>query len=227
MPETWDAAGYERDLARGLSLSGETADWFAEERVRRVAERLEGAGGSLRTIVEFGCGTGNNLGPLARCFPRARIVGIDANQSMLEAARARHPEPQIELRAAPGDAAGATDLVFVNGVFHHMPHHTHGAQLEAFRSWLRPGGRLALFDNNPLNPGARLVMRRIPFDRDARMLSPYTLKRLARGSGFVDVTCRFYFVFPAPLRALRGLEPHLERLPLAAQYAVFAVAPPG
>ena len=78
-----------------------------------------------------------------------------------------------------------------------------------------------MFDNNPLNPGARWVMSRIPFDRDARMVSSYRVARLARRCGFVEVRSRFFFLFPRGLRALRGLEPYVEHLPLGAQYCVF------
>ena len=39
------------------------------------------------------------------------------------------------------------------------------------RQGLRPGGVFALWENNPWNPGTRLVMRRIPFDRNAVLLS--------------------------------------------------------
>ena len=41
---------------------------------------------------------------------------------------------------------------------------------------LRPGGLFAFWENNPWNPGTRLVMSRIPFDRDA-----ITLSALERG----------------------------------------------
>ena len=37
---------------------------------------------------------------------------------------------------------------------------------------LLTGGVLALFENNPWNPGTRLVMKRIPFDRNAQTISP-------------------------------------------------------
>ena len=47
----------------------------------------------------------------------------------------------------------------------------------------RPAGYFALFENNPWNPGARLVMRRIPFDRDAIMLSPRHAARMLILSG--------------------------------------------
>jgi hypothetical protein len=45
---------------------------------------------------------------------------------------------------------------------------------------LRPGGLFALCKNNPWNPRKRLVMRSIPFDRDAAPLSHRMARRLLR-----------------------------------------------
>ena len=47
------------------------------------------------------------------------------------------------------------DLVFVNGVFHHIPPKDHGVNLDYIQSSLKPGGLLVIFENNPFNPGAR------------------------------------------------------------------------
>jgi len=72
-----------------------------------------------------------------------------------------------------------------------------------------------------LNPGARLVMRRIPFDRDARMISAARARRLLRAAGFGALQpARFLFFFPRQLARLRFAEPWLSRVPLGAQYCV-------
>ena len=87
---------------------------------------------------------------------------------------------------------------------------------------LRPGGLFAFWENNPWNPGTRMIMRRIPFDRDAVMVAPAAARRLLIDGGLEVVSTEFRFYFPAPLRRLRPLEPHLRRLPLGAQYLVLA-----
>jgi hypothetical protein len=89
---------------------------------------------------------------------------------------------------------------------------------------LAPQGVLAVFENNPWNVGARMVMRRIPFDRDAVPLSPPALRALLGGAGLSVRSTRFLFYFPRPLAALRPLEPWLVRVPLGAQYWVLAAA---
>jgi hypothetical protein len=80
----------------------------------------------------------------------------------------------------------------------------------------------AVFENNPWNPGTRLVMRRIPFDRDAETLSPPAGRRLLRSAGFEVLRTDFVFFFPRALHILRPLERRLARLPLGAQYLVLA-----
>lgn len=84
---------------------------------------------------------------------------------------------------------------------------------------------MAIFDNNPLNPGARLVMRRIPFDRGAAMISAWRVRRLLGAAGIgALLPTRFLFFFPRPLAWLRFAERGLARVPLGAQYCVIGRA---
>jgi hypothetical protein len=83
---------------------------------------------------------------------------------------------------------------------------------------MAPGGTFALWENNSWNPGARWVMSRIPFDRDAVMLSPSGAARMLKGAGFEILSLDFAFVFPKRLRWARPLERGLCKLPLGAQY---------
>ena len=94
------------------------------------------------------------------------------------------------------------------------------------RDALRPGGLFALWENNPWNPGTRLVMRRIPFDRDADdAVRAAERGGCSRNAGFEIVSTDFLFVFPRALRALRPVERRLARLPAGAQYLVLARCP--
>lgn len=119
--------------------------------------------------------------------------------------------------------ASPFDLAYVNGAFHHIPVEEQPSAMAQLHAALASGGYLALFENNPWNPGTRLMMRRIPFDRGARMLSPITANKLVRHAGFDDVVAtRWLFYFPRPLARLRVLEPRLGAVPLGAQYLVLA-----
>jgi SAM-dependent methyltransferase len=117
---------------------------------------------------------------------------------------------------------GQYDLAFCNGVFHHIPVVERRAAAEYVYRSLRPGGVFAFCENNPWNPGTRLVMRRIEFDREAVMLSAGEARRLLISVGFEAVWTDFLFFFPRFLAAFRGLEPRLRRVPLGAQYMCVA-----
>jgi len=117
------------------------------------------------------------------------------------------------------------DLAFCNGVFHHIPIHQRDDSLRRVFAALRPGGLLAFWENNPWNPGTRYVMSRVPFDRDAIVISPPQARRILRHAGFEVLRTDFLFFFPAILRRLRGLERHLVKLPLGGQYQVLCRKP--
>jgi hypothetical protein len=96
----------------------------------------------------------------------------------------------------------------------------HAEALSYLHRSLSDGGYFGFWENNPWNPGTRLVMRRILFDRDARLLSPSAARTLLEHAGFEILGTDFLFIFPRVLAALRSLEARLTRIPAGAQYMV-------
>lgn len=219
---------YDAMLDRGLRLTGEDKGYFIRGRLDLVRSLLPDEA-PPRRILDFGCGTGDTTAALAAGFPGARVTGVDTAKRALEHADRLHGSDQVSFRTMSElDAAPPHDLCYVNGVFHHIPPESRPDALARIRSALERGGLLVMFENNPWNPGTRLVMRRIPFDRDARTISPPAAVAMVREAGFVPQgPPRHLFFFPAFLAALRGLEPYLRRVPLGGQYAVVAKARPG
>jgi SAM-dependent methyltransferase len=209
-------------LDRGLRLSGEDRTYFMRGRIRELRRQL-GPGFAPARILDFGCGTGDTAHALAEEFPSARILGVDTAERALAHAQRTYGGERVGFAHLDEFAALAEfDLCYVNGVFHHIDPHERPPALRRIRHALVAGGRLAFFENNPWSPGARLVMARIPFDRDARPLSPLAARRLLEGEGFARTSARYLFYFPRALRALRRAEPFLARLPLGAQYCLLA-----
>jgi hypothetical protein len=99
--------------------------------------------------------------------------------------------------------------VYINGVFHHILPNEGQQTLMMIRELLEPGGHLALFENNPWNPGTRMVMRRIPFDRDAMPLSFLEASRRIKAAGFKVCATRFLFYIPKSFAPLCFIEPYL------------------
>lgn len=225
MPEPlFDLSGqYEEMLMRGVRLSGEKQEYFIIGRVRDLKAQLP-PGTRVGTILDFGCGIGKTTRAISREFPEAQVVGTDLAENALAYAAGQYSSPKISF-CPLRDLSGFSqfDLCHTSGVFHHIQP---GRRVEAIRlihDLLVPGGHLALFENNPWNPGARMVMSRIPFDRDAQPLSPLEARRLLKEGGFRAIKpARSLFYFPRALGFLRFAEPWLAGIPLGAQYYLLA-----
>jgi len=220
------AGSYDRALALGLAATGENQNYFARRRVewlRRCLDRMQ----FIRNgTFEFGCGTGSNVPFLIELAGATSVVGIDTSGRSLEVARNTFGSLKAQFYGSGEyEARGRADLVFCNGVLHHIPPPDRAAAVEYLYRCLRPGGLLALWENNPWNPGTRYVMSRIPFDHDAITLSPPQSRRLVRAAGFEVLRTDCLFIFPHFLRWLRGLEPHLSALPIGGQYELLCRKP--
>jgi SAM-dependent methyltransferase len=217
---------YEAMLNQGIHLSGESMLFFLEGRLKLLQKQVCQIGPGSR-VLDFGCGLGYATQRLQQMFPGAEITGTDTSRNALEAARQTNGGPGIRFITVDeleGDTGGY-DACYVNGVFHHIQPAERPQALGLIYRVLRPNGALALFENNPWNIGARMVMARIPFDRDAHMLSPLLTSQLLRQAGFRVVRTDSLFFFPRLLKGLRFSEPYLGWTRLGAQYVVVARRP--
>jgi SAM-dependent methyltransferase len=216
------SAEYEHMLDQGIRLSGEDRHFFLEGRVRYLMGLLPPHFQPKR-ILDFGCGIGDTTKHLAAVFAEAEVIGVDEAAKAVEHAREQFGSARVRFERVEGLPNDYFDLAYVNGVFHHIPPAERIGAFSLIRRSLAPGGQLALFENNPWNPGARMVMKRIPFDRDAIMISPREAVRLVVKSGFQrPPLARSLFYFPHCLAWLRPAEAVLHRLLLGAQYCVLA-----
>lgn len=220
------AADYDAALAQGISVSGEDKDFFAHGRVAWLAKCLREKSIQPKAVLDFGCGTGQAAPHLLEQLAAEKILGVDVSEGLLAVAQRDHGSARTQfLPLAKYEPAAQIDLVFCNGVFHHIPLAERATAVDTIFRSLKPGGIFALWENNPWNPGTRYVMSRIPFDRDAVTLSPPTARRLLHAGGFEVLHTSFLFVFPRALSWLRGIEPLVSRLPLGAQYQILARKP--
>ena len=215
------ASSYHQALDRGLRLSGESSDYFAHWRVIILKQQLDRAGKRIRSILDFGCGTGTTIPILQEIFSTDTVVGVDISEQSLEIARKNLPGAKLFNTSAlpPGFRV---DLVYTNGVFHHMSSQEQGLAFQYMSDRLKAGGYVALWENNPFSPAARLVMSRIPFDKAARMVWPKQARALAEGAGLSVVSTRYEFIFPRMFSSLRFLENRLHAFPLGAQYMILS-----
>jgi len=222
-PAAFDAyaAQYEDALQNGLRLSGEGPEYFARRRIAWTAHLLREH--SIERVLDFGCGVGLGVPMLQEMLQSQAVWGFDPSASAIERAERELGCEQVCFSDTPTEIpAGEFDLAYCNGVFHHIDPADRSEALAIVWRALRPGGWFAFWENNPWNLGTRFVMRRIPFDHDAIVVSPPEANRLLKSAGFLPRRTDAWFLFPRSLSWLRSLEYFVHRIPLGAQYLVLA-----
>ncbi len=217
------ADNYDECLRQALAASGESKEFFARGRVEWLAACLREYQHRARSVLDYGCGIGETSGLFQELLACESLVGLDVSQRSLE--RARRDHGSATCRYLPFSEYlpdASVDVVYCNGVFHHIPVTERASAVEYIYRCLRPGGMFALWENNPWNPGTQYVMYRCDFDRDAVKLSPVEAASLIRQARFEILRTDYRFFFPRFLRVLRPLERALSRIPLGAQYQVLA-----
>jgi SAM-dependent methyltransferase len=217
---------YEEACQQGLSYTGESRDYFARARVRACAEAIRNQRKEVRSILDYGCGIGHCAPILLEHFPGACVVGLDNSAPTIVEAQRRYEDRRCRFVTSLAAAqSNSFDAAYCNGVFHHIPVPERLDQARMVLNALRPGGWFMLWENNPLNPGTRYVMSRIPFDRDAITLTAANSRSLLLKAGFQIQRTSYHFFFPRMLRCFRGLESRLSWVPLGGQYCVWATKP--
>lgn len=214
------ATTYDEDLNQALSISGESKRFFAERRVMFLARSLKKLGGAPHTAIDYGCGTGDTVPLLEHFLGVKSVIGLDISAKSLEVAKISHNRPSykfLELRNYSPD--GKADLVYTNGVFHHIAQQDRGSAIDYIHRCLRVGGIFALWENNPLNPGTRYVMSQCSFDHQAMPMRAGSAKALV-AARFEILAVNYLFFFPRFLRLFRPVESYLASVPLGAQYQI-------
>jgi SAM-dependent methyltransferase len=212
---------YEMQLQKGLSLTGESAAYYASNRVKWLKIKLDSIGFPAESLLDFGCGVGNSVPYFLSTLGVGRVVGIDPSLSSLQEARKSYHSPSVSF-FHPNDflAENEFDIAFCNGVFHHIPPPARNEALQTIWKSLKPGGLFAFWENNPWNPGTRFIMSRVEFDKDAITINPFEAKTLLRAAGFEIVRTNYLFIFPKMLSWCRFIEPFVSSMPLGGQYMV-------
>lgn len=221
------AANYDAELNKGLRISGESKEYFAEGRMLRLRTRLAELGITPSDVLDFGCGTGSATPFFFDILGIRRLLGVDPSESSLAEARDQWGGFTATFSMSTAGWEDSCDLAFCNGVFHHIPLAERDAAFAAVRGSLKPGGAFAFWENNPWNPLTRLAMRLVPFDADAILVWPHQARRQLRENGFEVLRTDYAFFFPRFLAPLRFLEPWLRWLPLGGQYLVLCRKPRG
>lgn len=226
------ARDYERIHNRSLPPGVRSDEFVAQKAVQLVAWIGAAYRGRELRYLDFGCGNGRlfrqlldspGLQPL---FDRGhlRLFGFDTSVESLREAEAIAGAGNVCLvdDFARFPRGVRFDFVISCNVFHHIPPAARDAAVDRLTDWAAPGSRLVIWEHNPLNPFARLIVRICPFDREARLLTLPAARRLF-GRRFGYRQHAFVNVFPPGLQKiapLRRVEERLARVPVGAQYWV-------
>lgn len=175
-----------------------------------------------RRVLEYGCGTGSNIPFLHKAFPGAEIAGSDVSEKSVQVARAANPGARFWIEGQTQREQDSFDVIFVAGVFHHVPPPERGDVARLLYARLRNGGMLVVFEHNPFNPITRRIVSTCPYDEDAVLLRPRELRDWLGRAGLAEISQGYSLFFPPRLTWLLRVEPLLQWLPLGGQYWIAA-----
>jgi len=223
------ARDYTAMHARSIRASGEEPGYFHDYKISELRSLADLWGLSAPAILDFGSGIGNSVPYFRRYFPDSRVDLADVSPESLKMSADLHGGPEVRvLIGADGHVPlpdGGHDIVFAACVFHHLDPAAHDATLRELRRVVRPGGRLMIFEHNPLNPLTVRAVRDCPFDENAILIRAGEMRGRVTQAGWRGAMIDYHVFFPAALARLRALEPGLRWCPLGAQYACHAQAP--
>jgi SAM-dependent methyltransferase len=210
------ASNYQQLVTENVRISGESSDYFAAYKADYITRRVVPAAGGR--LLDYGCGVGLLCGHLKRRLPKVQIDGFDISQDSVARINGGL-QSQGTFTSNLKEVGHSYDFIVLSNVLHHVKPKERLDLIEEVCSRLANGGKLVVFEHNPINPLTRWAVSQCPFDGDAVLLP--SGESLAYFRGGLRLMWRDYIVFfPRWLAWLRPLEPVLQWCPLGAQYAV-------
>ena len=217
------AAEYEAAVDQSVSFTGRNAAFFAERKVDILEAIVLPKVGPLHSlsVLDVGCGTGTTDRVL---MPRVGgLHGVDISEEML--AKARINVPNADYAWYDGEKLPFTDGIFDAAiaicVLHHVPVSNRFKFVSEMVRVVRPGGVVAIFEHNPMNPLTRRAVNSCELDADAVLVPSREALDLLRESSESEPSLRHFLFSPLGGTAGRALDTSLQRLPLGGQYAAW------
>ena len=206
-----------RDLVtRSVRVSGEPSEYFAAYKARYISRLCQPV--KIERVLDYGCGVGSLAEQIKVHLPRAKVDGYDPSQESVNCI-SQALLGQGSFRCELDLLQGGYDMIVISNVLHHVRPESRLAVFSQILQMLTPGGRVVIFEHNPINPLTRWAVSQCVFDGDAILLHSSEVKNFLRRAGFIALQRDFIVFFPRWFAGLRPLEPHLNWLPFGAQYA--------
>jgi len=206
---------YNQLLNDSTNFFSPSEEYFAQYKVDIVKKKNTF---ETQSILEYGCGIGRNISFLASAFPGSSIHGSDISEASLEVARKINPEVYFFNENDLSTTDNVYDLIFVAGVFHHIPTESRKSAIKMLYRRLKTNGNIFIFEHNPFNPVTRRIVDKCPYDEDAILLKPLELKKYLQQGGLKLIDQSYCLFIPPKLSFLLFIEDYLQWLPLGGQY---------
>jgi ubiquinone/menaquinone biosynthesis C-methylase UbiE len=217
---------YDRMHEKSIAVTGEKPEFFHEYKINALVRLAQERNLRPDAILDFGYGIGNSTTFFRRNFPAAKLSSADVSQRSLDVAESRFAGMATSLRIEdmriPADS-DSFSIAFSACVFHHIPHEEHVQWLRELHRITRPGGMLAIFEHNPMNPLTVRSVNQCPFDENAHLIKAKEFVARCSESGWKEPKVHYHLFFPHALSGLRRFEPHLSAIPFGGQYSVTAI----
>lgn len=186
-------------------------------------------GDKINTILNYGCGLGNDMQYFMNYWPNADLYGCDISEKSLEYAAEIAPEVHYFLSDIPQkiyEQEIKWDVVFLAGVLHHIPPDERSMWIKAISENVREGGYIAVFKHNIINPMTKHIVTHPiedpPLDKLNWMLNLREIeKSLLDSNSSMRTYWKGYTLF-SPIRAtwVTKIETIMRWCPLGAQQCV-------
>jgi SAM-dependent methyltransferase len=213
---------YNQLLNESTNFFSPSEEYFAQYKVD-IVKKIHTF--ETKSILEYGCGIGRNISFLANAFPGSTIHGSDISEASLDVARKINPEVYFFNENDESIKDNKYDLIFVAGVFHHIPPEIRDFAVSGLYRRLKENGNIFIFEHNPFNPVTRRIVDKCPYDEDAILLKPSELKTRLQKGGLQVVDQSYCLFIPPKLDFLLPIENYLQWLPLGGQYWTHARRP--
>ena len=223
MPESFDSysKNYNDLVNDAIRQTGYDADILVSAKLHKLKSLFPAFSEKSFRLLDFGCGVGNLYGQVADFFPTAVYTGVDPSKDSILKARSRY-QGDVDFQEHDSEEweTNGYDLIFSAGVFHHIPHAEHTELIHKLSSLLNQGGRLVIWEHNPLNPVTQKIVKDCPLDELAVLVPSKNLKNHFTRASLTNVQVIYTTFFPKFLSALNCMDPYLGWLPLGGQYLV-------
>lgn len=213
-------SAYSKLLREKTKFFSRSDDYFSQYKVSILKDLVQG---DLKSLHEFGCGIGRNFPYISKAFPNTEISGSDISDASIQIAKINNPNVKFINECQISKNCNLYDLIFVAGVFHHIPIDERLNVMKSLYKKVNVGGSIVIFEHNPFNPITKRIVRDCPYDADALLLKPKELIHYVSSSGFHFESFEYCLFFPPFMRIGMNIERMLGKIPLGGQYWVKAV----